>query len=83
LPSRPNWLRALPRALVILQVMTVRTLDDVRELMRHLPRGHREKATWQHVAAQLIRAANGADTVDVAAALQMVLSMEGVEFRPK
>jgi hypothetical protein len=26
--------------------MTLTTLADVRELMRHLPAGHRERSTW-------------------------------------
>jgi hypothetical protein len=81
--GRPDWSRALPRPLVIPQVMTVKTLDDVRELMRRLPSGHREKATWQRVASCLAEAARGAATGDVAVALQMVLSMEGVECRPR
>jgi hypothetical protein len=81
--SRPGWSRALSRPLIIPGIMTLKTLADVREHMRHLPSGHREKATWKHVADCLAEAAHGADTVDVAVALQMVLSMEGVECRPK
>jgi hypothetical protein len=61
--------------------MTVKTLGDVRELMRHLPAGHRERSTWSHVAEQLKEAAAGADTADVSIALRMVLSIEGVEYR--
>ena len=61
--------------------MTLTTLADVRELMRHLPRQTREKDTWRHVAAMLDEAARGGDVVDVAVPLQMVLSMEGVECR--
>jgi hypothetical protein len=40
--------------------MTLRTLGDVRELMRHLPADRRELPTWQHVAAELDKAAAGA-----------------------
>jgi hypothetical protein len=36
--------KAIPR------VMTLRTLDDVRDLMRHLPESHRDRPPWQHVA---------------------------------
>jgi hypothetical protein len=63
--------------------MTLKTLDDVRTLMRHLPQGHRERPTWRHVAAELEQAAAGAETVDVAIALRLVLSMEGVECHPE
>jgi hypothetical protein len=78
---RPNWSRALPRPLVIPDVMTLKTLADVRELMRHLPADRRDRTTWSHVAAQLNEAAAGADTVDVAVALRMAFMLEGVECR--
>ena len=80
---RPNWSRPLPRPLVIPKVMTLKTLADVRDLIKHLPKDHREKSTWQHVSKQLNAAALGeVDTIDVAVPLQMVLTMEGVECRP-
>jgi hypothetical protein len=50
--------------------MTLETLGDVRELMRHLPADRRDRRTWRHVATQLTEAAAGADTVDVAVALR-------------
>jgi hypothetical protein len=79
-----DWSRKLPRPLVIPKVMKLTTLADVRELMRHLPKDHREKSTWQHVEKQLNAAALGdVDTVDVAVPLQMVLSMEGVKCLPQ
>ncbi len=79
---RPNWSRALPRPLVIPTVMTLKTLADVRMLMRHLPAEHRERPTWRHVAAELEQAAAGADTVDVVVALRLALMLENVECRP-
>jgi hypothetical protein len=79
---RPNWSRALPRPLVIPTVMTLKTLADVRKLMRHLPAEHRERPTWRHVAAELEQAAAGADTVDVVVALRLALMLENVECRP-
>jgi hypothetical protein len=63
--------------------MTLRTLADVTELLRHLPKEHRAKETWQHVAAQLDGAAYGDDPANVAAALQMVFGMERVDYRLK
>jgi hypothetical protein len=35
---RPDWSRPLPRPLLIPDVMTLTTLADVRELLRHVPR---------------------------------------------
>ena len=58
------------------------TLADLRTLLGLRPKASREKSTWQHVAAELDKAAAGADPVDVSVALQMVLSLEGVEFQP-
>ena len=62
--------------------MTLKTLADVRTLMRHLPSEHRERPTWRHVAAELEQAAAGADTVDVVVALRLALMLENVECRP-
>jgi len=41
--------------------MDLVTLADVRPLIGHLPKATREKETWQHVAAELDKAAAGAD----------------------
>jgi hypothetical protein len=56
--------------------MTLKTLADVRALMRHLPVEHRKRPTWRHVAAELEQAAAGADPVDVAVALRLALMGE-------
>jgi hypothetical protein len=61
--------------------MDLVTLADVRALLGHLPKATREKSTWQHVAAELDKAAAGADSADVSVALQMVLMSENVECR--
>jgi hypothetical protein len=64
--------------------MTLRSLDDVRELMRHLPEENRSKAASRYVASQLQKAANGTlDTVEVEIALRLVLMLEGVKCRPR
>jgi hypothetical protein len=81
LRKRSDWTRPLPRLLIIPAVMKLRTLADVRTLLRHLPAATREKSTWRYVADRLDEAARGADPRDVAMPLQMVLSMEGVECR--
>ena len=60
---RPNWSRALPQPLVIPKVMTLKTLADVRALIkRHLPQHFRAKPTWRYIAARLEEAARGGDT---------------------
>jgi hypothetical protein len=63
--------------------MTLKTLADVRILMKYLPDDRRQRSTWRHVAAQLNEAATGADPADLAIALRLVLSIEGVECRPQ
>jgi hypothetical protein len=81
---RPDWSRPLPQPLVIPTVMTLRTLDDVRELMRHLPEENRSKAPWRYVASQLDKAATGKlDAVEVEIAPRLVLMLEGVKCRPR
>jgi hypothetical protein len=80
---RPNWSRTLPRPLTIPTVMDLITLADVRALLGHLPKERRAKSTWQHVEAALKQAATGDDATELWAALQMVLMLEGVEYRLK
>jgi hypothetical protein len=80
---RPNWSRALPRPLVIPEIMTLKTLADVQELMRRLPEDRLQRQMWRHVALQLKQAAADGDTTKVAVSLRMVLSMEGVECDPQ
>jgi hypothetical protein len=80
---RPDWSRALPRPLVIPDVMMLTTLDDVRTLMGHLPEDRLQRQMWRHVALQLKQAAADGDTTKVSVSLRMVLSMEGIECRPQ
>jgi|HubBroStandDraft_4_1064222.scaffolds.fasta_scaffold08829_5 hypothetical protein len=82
LRRRPDWSRRLPQPLTIPEVMDLRTLADVRELLTHLPERCRDKSTWQHVITCLEEAALDGDTVNVAVPLRLVLSMEGVECLP-
>jgi hypothetical protein len=80
---RMNWSRALPQPLLVPDVMSLKTLADVRELMRHLPADRRARSTWCRVAADIEAAADGGDIEGAAIALRMVLMLEGVECRPK
>jgi hypothetical protein len=81
---RQNWSRPLPRPIIIPNVMTLKTLADVRTLIeRHLPVERRQRATWRYVAIQLDKAARGADPTEVVMALRVVRSIEGVECRPQ
>jgi hypothetical protein len=70
-----------PSPLVIPDVMTLRTLADVRTLLSHLAKATRAKSTWQLVESKLNGAAAGGDLVELFVTLRMVLSLEGVEYR--
>ena len=61
-------------------VMDLVTLADVRALIGHLPKDTRAKDTWQHVEAELKKAAASADTTQIWVALQMVLQLEHIEY---
>jgi hypothetical protein len=80
---RPNRSRPLPRPLSIPTVMDLKTLADVRALIGHLPKETRAKDTWQYVEAELKKAAASGDTTELWSALQMILMLEGVEYRLK
>ncbi len=60
--------------------MTLRTLADVRELLRHLPADRRAPPMWR-VAADIAAAAAGGDIEGAAIELRLVLFLEGVECR--
>jgi hypothetical protein len=82
--SRADWSRPLSRPLVIPKVMKLTTLADVRELIRRLPKDHRQRSTWQHVEKQLNAAALGkVETIDVAVPLRLVLQLERVPCLPQ
>jgi hypothetical protein len=82
---RRNWLRPLPRPIIIPGVVTLVTLGDVRSLIeRNLTTRCRQRAAWSYVARRLAEAArDGGDTKRVAVPLRMVLLVEGVECRPQ
>jgi hypothetical protein len=78
---RSNSSRPFHRPLTIPTVMDLATLADVRKRIGHLPKETRHKETWQYVESELTKAAAGADTTQVSAALQIVLQLERVEYR--
>jgi|HubBroStandDraft_1064217.scaffolds.fasta_scaffold434848_3 hypothetical protein len=80
-PPRPDWLRPLPRPLIIPEVMTLKTLADVRAFLKLLPVEFRQRHTWQCVATNLTSAARGADVVDLFVSLRMVLMLERAKCR--
>ena len=82
--TRPDWSRPLPQPMVIPDLITLRTLADVRALLSHLPKEYRAKETWRRVAETLDAAAAGEfEPVEVTVALNLVLSLEGITSRPQ
>jgi hypothetical protein len=75
---QPDWSRKLSRPLTVSGVTQLKTLGDVRELMRHLPAEHRRRPSWRYVEAEITDAARGGDVVGALAALRMVLMFECV-----
>ena len=81
--SRPNWSRPLPQPLKIPDIMTLRTLADVRALLSHVPAQRRQFNTWRHVAKCIDDAARGGDIASAVIALRMVLMLEHVTCEPQ
>lgn len=79
----PDWPRELPHPLKIPDVMTLRTLADVRSLMGHMPAEWRQRDTWQVVAKRLEEAAQNGNVGEAAIALRMVLMLEKVPCLPQ
>jgi hypothetical protein len=81
--TRQNWQRLLPRPIVIPKIMTLSTLEDVRAFLNeYLPAEYRAKQIWRYVAVVMAAAASGqVPTAEVAAAVRLVLSIEGVTCR--
>jgi hypothetical protein len=79
--KRPDWSRKLPRPLYILdngkEFLRLSTLADVRDFLKHIPKERRQFSTWQHVEAELNKAAAGANPTQLSIALQMVFQLEG------
>jgi hypothetical protein len=73
MPERSAWSTPLPRPIKIPQVMTLKTLADVRKLIDRFPKERRELSIWQAYAA-------GDDTVSVSVALKLALLAEKVPY---
>lgn len=61
-PVSSDWSRRLPRPFKIPDVMTLRTLADVRKLIGHLPAERRQFDAWRHMAEVLGRGPPAAAT---------------------
>jgi hypothetical protein len=79
----PNWERALPRPIIIPEVMELDTLADVWALIeKHLPAERRKHRLSPVCRSSLRRAAEGKeDAAEVSTAPQIVFKIEGVEYR--
>jgi hypothetical protein len=60
--------------------MTLRTLDEVRKLLSHIPKERRALSSWQHVDRTLQTCATCEDPANVSVALQPVLQAERVPY---
>jgi hypothetical protein len=76
--KRPDWSTPLSRPLTIPNVMTLRTLADVAELLGYIPKQRRALSSWQHVEKTLQACARGDDPANIGVALQLVLQAERV-----
>jgi hypothetical protein len=79
--KRSDWSRPLPQFIIIPDLTMLRTLADVRTLLRGLAVEEREKRTWRYVAIKLQDAARGAPVVEVFVLLRTILAMEGIANR--
>jgi hypothetical protein len=83
LRKRPDWSQRLPRPLLIPDIVTLKTLADVRALLEHVPKECHGRVAWQKAAAALAAAAFGVETpAAVALTVQMAFAMEGGACRP-
>jgi hypothetical protein len=81
LAKRANWLTSLPRRINIPDVMTLKTLADLRKQLGHIPKERRHLSTWQHVEKTLQVCAVGEDDpASIGVALQLVLQAECMPY---
>ena len=75
-----DWSRTLPRPIIIPDLITLKTLADVRKLLGHIPKERRQLSTWQHVEKTLQACAAGDDPANISVALQLVFRLERVPY---
>jgi hypothetical protein len=80
LSKRSSKSDRLPRPITIPQVMTLKTLADVRKLLDHIPKERRALSTWQHVEKTLRACVADDDPANITVALQLVLQAERVPY---
>ena len=81
---RPDWSRPLPKLLIVSGVMTAATLNDVRVMVeRHLPAASRAKEMWRYVSTNFGKPRLAATRREFSAVLEMVLSIEGLQWALK
>jgi len=82
---KPNWSRALPEPICILddgkEFLRLTTLADVRGFLKHLPRERRQSYTWHVAVRRLEAAAVGSNVDDLLTALQIAFQLERIEYR--
>jgi hypothetical protein len=74
------WSTPLPRPITIPKVMKLKTLDDVRNLINHIPEERRASPSWQHVETTLQACAAGDHSANISVALKLVLLAEKVPY---
>ena len=60
--------------------MTLKTVADVRELLKHVPPDRSRLSTWQYVEKCLNEAAASGDAAGLSVALQIVFQLERVPY---
>jgi hypothetical protein len=79
--KRLSWSTPLPRPITIPDVISLKTLADVRKLLAHIPKSRRQLSSWQHVEKTLQACAAGDDAANISVALQLVLQAERVPYQ--
>jgi hypothetical protein len=74
--TKLSFRRPLPAPITIPDVITLKTLGDVRKLLGHIPKERREIPAWLNVQKYL----SGGDVENVSIAIQLALQIECVPY---